>query len=84
MKTRYSIFDIRNALDREIAGAINESSMLLNVQISETSINEAYSVKGSFKVTPLFGTEPRRQGKFEAKLDESLRIISLKITEETK
>lgn len=83
MKAKRSIYEIRYALQPEIAGALNEISTILNVEIHEINKEEeTYSIKGTFKVTPLFSTMVKRKGKFEAKLDEDLRIISLKITEE--
>ncbi|MEM2995241.1 MAG: hypothetical protein QXI91_04415 [Candidatus Bathyarchaeia archaeon] len=84
MKAKYSMYDVREALRREIAGALDESYLTLDVEIPELEVKEGtYFVKGVFKVTPLFSVTPRRKGKFEARLDEDLKIISWKILEET-
>lgn len=78
------MYEIRNALRTEISDALNEPYLSLDVVILEINVDGGtYSVQGTFKVTPLFSTIVRRRGKFEAKLDENLKIISLKITEET-
>ncbi|MEM2971742.1 MAG: hypothetical protein QW270_04895 [Candidatus Bathyarchaeia archaeon] len=84
MKAKYSMYDIREALRKEIAGALDESWLILDVEIPELKVKEGtYFVKGVFKVTPLFSATPRRKGKFEAKLNEDLKIISWKILKET-
>lgn len=82
MKTRHSTYEIRDALRMEIAGALNEPNIILDVEISEVNVEGTYSIKGAFKVTPLFSSITKRKGRFDAKLDEDLKIISLKITEE--
>lgn len=85
MKDKHSMYEIREALQKEISGALNEPSIILDVEIPEVNMEgEIYSVKGAFRVTPFFSAVTRRKGKFEAKLDEDLKIISLKITEDTK
>jgi len=82
MKTRHSMYEIRNVLQGEISGAINETSLSLEIEIPEVNVEgETYLVKGTFKVIPFFSLTLKRKGKFEAKLDEDLKIISLKITE---
>jgi len=83
MKAKHSTYDIRNILEREISAALNESPMALNIEISEINTDETYSIKGIFKVIPFLWATPKKKGKFEAKLDEDLKIINLKITEET-
>lgn len=83
MKARHSTHEIRDVLRTEISGALNEPYLTLDAEIPEIDTKEGiYSIKGAFKVTPLFSVTARRKGKFEAKLDEDLKIISLKITEE--
>jgi hypothetical protein len=85
VKSIRSMYEIRAALKTEIAGALNESLLTLDVEVHEKDVKEGtYFVKGVFKVTPLFSITPRRRGKFEAKLDDNLKIISLNITEEEK
>lgn len=85
MKSIRSMYEIRAALEREIAEALNESLLTLSVEIYEKDVKEGtHFVKGVFKVTPLFSITPKRRGKFEAKLDDNLKIISLNITEEEK
>jgi hypothetical protein len=84
MKAKYSMYDISDALRREIAGALNESWLTLDIEIPELEVKEGiYFVRGAFKATYIFSTTVRRKGKFEAKLDEDLKVISLKILEET-
>jgi len=83
MKARHSTYDIRNILEKEISAALNESLIALNIEISEINTDETYSIKGIFKVIPFLWATIKRKGKFEAKLDEDLKIINLKITEET-
>jgi hypothetical protein len=80
MKAKHSTYDLRNTLEKEISVLLNEFPI---VEISEINIDETYSIKGIFKVTPFLSTTIKRRGKFEAKLDEDLKIINLKITEET-
>ena len=80
MKTRHSMSEIRSVLETEIAGALNVAYFITHVEIPEIdSSNQGYFAKGSFRVTPLFET---RTGSFEAKLDENLNLLSLKIKEE--
>lgn len=82
MKAKHSTYEIRDALRTEIAGALNEYYPILYVETPEIDIKEGiYSIKGTFKVTNIFSDTARRRGKFEAELDEDLKIISLKITE---
>lgn len=83
MKERHSMYEIRYALRTEISEALNESYLTLAVEILEINVKEGtYSVKGTFKVTPFMSSIVRGKGKFEAQLDEDLKIISLKITQE--
>jgi len=83
MKARHSTYDIRNTLEKEISAALNEFLLTLNIEISEINTDGTYSIKGIFKVVPFLWPTPKKKGKFEAKLDEDLKIINLKITEET-
>jgi hypothetical protein len=78
------MYEIRDALRREISEALHEPYTTLNIEISEMNTNGTYSVKGTFKVTPFLSTTIKRKGNFEAKLDEDLKIKNLKITEEAK
>lgn len=83
MKARHSTYEIRDALRTEISGALNEPYLIFDIEIPEINVKEGtYSIKGTFKATPLFSNIAKRRGKFEAELDEELKIISLKITEE--
>jgi len=83
LKAGRSMYEIRQVLEREISEALNEPYLALGVEISEINVTEGtYSIKGTFKVTPLFSSIARRRGNFETKLGEDLKIISLKITEE--
>lgn len=84
MTTRHSLYEVRDAVRTEISEALDESLVGVRVEVMEVNAEEeTCSVKGTFKVTPILSTIVKRRGKFEAKLDESLKIISLKITEET-
>ena len=84
MRTIHSLNEIRYALETEIAGALSESFFSTRVEISETSSEEeVYSVKGTFKVIPFLSSVVKRKGKFDAKLDQNLRILSIKLTEDT-
>ena len=76
------MYEIKNALKSEITEALNETYMSIEIEISEVNINDAYSVKGSFKVVPFLSQTIKRKGKFETKLDENLKIVTLKITED--
>jgi hypothetical protein len=80
MQNKRSMYDIRNALQQEISSALNES--FAEIEISETTANDSYEVKGKFKVTPFLSSTIKRKGKFEAELDENLKIVTLKITED--
>lgn len=85
MQNRQSIYHVKNALVTEIAAALNVSSIALEIEISEVNTDDTYSVTGSFKVATFWSsnTSSTRRGKFTAILDENLKIINLKITEET-
>lgn len=83
MKTQRSIYEIRNTLQTNISAALNASYTSLNIEISELNTDGTYSIKGTFKITPFLQSTIKRKGTFDAKLDEDLKIISLKITEET-
>jgi hypothetical protein len=75
--------EIRDALRKEISEALNEPYSIFDIKILEIDAKEGtYIIKGIFKATPLFSSVTKRGGKFEAELDEDLKIISLKITEE--
>jgi hypothetical protein len=82
MQTRHELYEIKSVLKKEISEALNEGYMGAEIEISEITVNEAYSVKGSFKVTPFLSQTVKRKGKFETKLDENLKIVTLKITED--
>ena len=76
------MYEIKSALKREISEALNESYSSIEMEFSEVNINDAYSVKGSFKVVPFLSQTIERKGKIEAKLDDNLKIVTLKITED--
>ena len=82
MQTKHELYQIKNALKKEISEALNEAEISADVEISEINANDAYSVKGSFKVIPFLSQTAKRKGKFETKLDENLNIVTLKITED--
>jgi hypothetical protein len=82
MQTRHELYEIKSVLKKEISEALNEGYMGAEIEISEITVNEAYSVKGSFKVTPFLSQTVKRKGKFETTLDENLKIVTLKITED--
>ena len=84
MATPDSLYNIRSALERAISTALNESYVSVTIEMPELGTEgEIYSVKGTLKVITWFSNIVKRKGKFEAKLDKNLKIISLKITEET-
>jgi hypothetical protein len=82
MQTKHGVYEIKNALKKEITEALNETYSSIEIEFSEVNINDAYTVKGSFKVVPFLATVAKRKGKIEAKLDENLKIVTLKITED--
>jgi hypothetical protein len=82
MQTRKDIYEIKGALKRQIAEALNEAYSSIEIEFSEVNIDDAYAVKGTFKVVPFLATTDKRKGKLEAKLDDNLQILSLKITED--
>jgi len=78
-----STSEIRYALVREIAEALNESYYGTYVEIKEKTLEgKTYSVKGTFKIVPLLSRMVKRKGSFEAKLDDNLRVINLQIKED--
>lgn len=75
---------ISTILAREIADALDESFMVNHVEISEIETQgETYIITGNFRITPLFWTIPKKKGTFSSKLDKNLKLLSLKIQEET-
>lgn len=82
--TEYLVAKISNVLAREISAALGEPYVITRVEIFDVNREgETYSVVGTFKVTPLLSYYPRRKGKFNSKLDSNLKVVSLKIQEET-
>ena len=82
MQTKHGMYEIKNALKNEINEALNTTYMSIEIEISEMDVNDTYSIKGAFKVVPFLSTTIKRKGKFESKLDENLKIVSLKITDD--
>ncbi len=82
MQTKQGIYEIKNALKRELSEALNEAYASIEIEFSDVNINEIYLVTGSFKVVPFLATVAKRKGKIEAQLDGNLKIVSLKITED--
>jgi hypothetical protein len=82
MQTKRTTYEIKCALIREISEALNETYLSMELEISEMNVNDIYTVKGSFKIVPFLSSTIKRKGKFETKLDENLKILSLKITED--
>jgi hypothetical protein len=82
MQTKHDLFEIKNALKKEISEALNEAYMSAEIEIFEINTNDTYAVKGSFKVVPFLSATTKRKGKFETTLDENLKIVNLKITED--
>ena len=80
MQTKRSTYEIRNVLQQEISVALNEP--YAEIEISEMTTKDNYDVKGKFKVTPFLSQTVKRKGKFEIALDENLKIVTLKITED--
>jgi hypothetical protein len=82
MQTRHELYEIKSVLKKVISEALNETYMSAEIEISEINVNDNYSVKGSFKVVPFLSPTVKRKGKFETTLDENLKIVTLKITED--
>ena len=82
MQEKKDVYQIKNALKRQISEALNEPYSTIEMEFAEVNITEAYQVKGTFKVTPFLSATTKRTGKIEAKLDDNLKIVSLKITED--
>ena len=82
MQIKHTTYEVKSALIRELSEALNETSLSTEIEISEINVDDAYSVKGSFKVVPFLSPTIKRKGKFETKLDDNLKIVSLKITED--
>lgn len=82
MQTKHELFEIKNALKKELSEALNEAFMSAEIEISEMKVNDTYSIKGSFKVVPFLAPVVKRKGRFETTLDENLKIVNLKITED--
>ena len=82
MQAKQGVSEIKNALKKELSEALNEPYSTIETEFSEVNINETYQVKGTFKVTPFLSPTTKRTGKIEAKLDDNLKIVSLKITED--
>jgi len=81
MSIQYSVSDVRYALLREVAGALNESIFTTSIEINEFILeSEVYSVKGTFSVVLFLSNEPKKNGSVEAKFDKNLKLISIKIT----
>ena len=82
MQTKREMYEIKNALKKEISEALNEAYMSADIEISEINVNNTYSIKGSYKIVPFLSATVKRKGKFETTLDENLKIVTLKITED--
>jgi len=82
MQTKREMYEVKNALKKEISEALNEIYTSTEIEISEINVNDNYSVKGSFKVVPFLSQTVKRKGKFETTLDENLKIVTLKITDD--
>ncbi|MCJ7763013.1 hypothetical protein MUP38_06130 [Candidatus Bathyarchaeota archaeon] len=82
MQTKHELSEIRYALQKAISEALNEVYFTAEIEIHEINVNENYSVKGAFKFVPFLSQTIKREGKFETKLDENLKIVTLKITED--
>ena len=83
MQTKRSMSEIRDALEQEISAALHESYIGTEIEISEMNTDDNnYDIKGKFKVTLFLAQTIKRKGNFETKLDENLKIATLKITED--
>ena len=82
MQTKYDLSEVKFALKKEISEALNEGVLGAEIEISEMKVNGTYSVKGSFKVVQFLSQTVKRKCKFETTLDENLKIVNLKITED--
>ena len=82
MQAKQGVSEIKNALKKELSEALNEPYSTIEIEFSEVNINETYSIEGTFKVTPFLSATTKRTGKIEAKLDDNLKIVNLKITDD--
>ncbi len=82
MQTKHELSEIRYALQKAISEALNEASSIAEIEIHEITVNGNYSIKGAFKFVTFLSQTLKRKGKFETKLDENLKIVNLKITED--
>lgn len=82
MQTKHNLSDIKFTLRKELSEALNEGPFGAEIEISEINTTDTYSIKGSFKVVSFLSTTVKRKGKFETKLDENLKIVTLKITDD--
>jgi len=82
MQTKHELSEIKYALQKAISEALNEAYMTAEIEIHEMTANDNYSIKGAFKFISFLSQTVKRKGKFETKLDENLKIVNLKITED--
>ena len=52
---------------------------ITTIKVGTDSSSDLYITEGTFKVVPFFIS---RKGRFKAKMDEGLRVINLKLSEE--
>ena len=79
MQTRHELYEIKSALRKEISEALNETYMSAEIEIFEINVNDTYSIKGSFKVTPFLSQTVKRKGKFETTMNENLKLSLIHI-----
>jgi hypothetical protein len=82
MPAKQGVYEVKSVLRKELSEALNETPPSIEIELSEVNINETYSVKGSFKVVPFLSATSKKTGKIEAELDDKLKIVSLKISED--
>ena len=82
MQTKHELSEIKYALQKAISEALNEAYMTAEIEIHEMTANDNYSIKGAFKFISFLSQTVKRKGKFETTLDENLKIVNLKITED--
>lgn len=82
MQTKHELSEIKYALQKAISEALNEAYMTAEIEIYEMAVNQNYSVKGAFRFVTFLSQTVKRKGKFETTLDENLKIVTMKITED--
>jgi hypothetical protein len=82
MQNKRDLPELKSMLQRTISEALNQAAFTAEIEIHEMVTAENYEVRGNFKFASSPGQIGNRKGKFEATLDENLKIVALKIMED--